>query len=152
MYDILNKLGIQYKEIEHSPVFTIQQAQFITNNITGSGCKNLFLTNKKGNYYLIILEESKRANIKKISELVNESHLSFASIRELKRILDLEPGGVTPLGIINDKDNLVTLIIDSELKDKLLLIHSNTNTKTISISYEDLIRIIKYENHKYKVM
>lgn len=149
LYDVLNKLNIEYKEIEHDPVFTIKQAQFIKNKIYGIGCKNLFLTNKKGNYYLIVLEENKKANIKKISKLTNESHLSFASIQELKEILKLEQGSVTPLGIINDKNNLVTVIVDSELEGKILLVHPNTNKKTLSISYNDLIIFIEYENHKY---
>ena len=64
------------------------------------------------------MEETKRANIKDIAKLVNESHLSFASEIELNNILKLKPGSVTPLGIINDKDNIVTLIIDNELKGK----------------------------------
>lgn len=152
LYEILNKLSIEYKEIEHEPVFTIEQAQFIKNNIAGIGCKNLFLTNSKGKYYLIILEETKKANIKEISKLVNESHLSFASKESLKEILNLEQGSVTPLGIIDDKNNSVVLVIDSELKDKILLVHPNMNTKTISISYDNLIKFIQYENHRYIIM
>lgn len=152
LYDILNKLSVEYKEIEHEPVFTIEQAQFIKNNIDGTGCKNLFLTNKKRSYYLVLLDESKKANIKEIAALVNESHLSFASMEELKEILNLDQGSVTPLGIVNDKNNLVVLIIDKALKDKILLVHPNTNKRTISISYNNLIRFIEYENHKYITM
>lgn len=152
LYDILNKLCIDYKEIEHEPVFTIEQAQFIKNNIDGIGCKNLFLTNKKGNYYLVLLDESKKANIKEIAKLVNGSHLSFAKTKELKEILNLDQGCVTPLGLVNDKNNLVVVIIDKELKDEILLVHPNTNKKTISISYSNLIKFIEYEKHKYIIM
>ena len=151
LYEILKQLNIQYKEIEHEPVYTVEQAQFIKNYIEGTGCKNLFLTNRKNQYYLVILEESKRLDIKKLAQLVNQSHLSFASSQRLKMILDLEPGSVTPLGIINDKDNLVTLLIDKELQNKNLLVHPNTNTKTLSISYDDLIKFIEYENHTWLI-
>ena len=116
IYDIFKQLNIEFKEKEHEPIFTIEQAQNIK-NINGTGCKNLFLTNRKKNYYLVLLEETKRANIKDIAKLVNESHLSFASEIELNNILKLKPGSVTPLGIINNKYNIVTLIIDNELKN-----------------------------------
>ena len=152
LYEVLDKLNIKYKEIEHEPVFTIEQAQFIKENIDGIGCKNLFLTNKKGNYYLIVLNENKKANIKEITKLLNESHLSFASVEELKEILNLKQGSVTPLGIINDKNNVVTIIIDNELSNKVLLVHPNINTKTLPISYDDLIKYIEYENHNYITM
>lgn len=152
LYEVLDKLNIKYKEIEHKPVFTVKQAQFIKGSIDGIGCKNLFLTNKKGNYYLVVLEENKNANIKEIKRLLKESHLSFASIEELKEILNLEQGSVTPLGIINDAFNKVMILIDNSLKDKTLLFHPNINTKTISISYNDLIKYIEYENHNYKIM
>lgn len=149
LYEILDKLGIKYNEIEHEPVFTVEQAKFITNNIAGTGCKNLFLTNKKGKYYLIVLEETKKANIKKISKLVKESHLSFADILDLKRVLQLGEGSVTPFGIINDLDNKVLLVIDKDLKHKQLLFHPNVNNKTISVTYDDLIKFIKFERHNY---
>lgn len=83
---------------------------------------------------------------------MNEIHLSFARREELKKILGLEPGSVSPLGIINDKKNLVTLMIEKELKNKTLLVHPNVNTKTMSIRFEDLIKFIEQEKHKYIIM
>lgn len=149
LYKILEELNIDYSEIEHEPIFTIEQAKNIKNNIFGIGCKNLFLTDKKGKYFLVILEENKKANIKELSKLLDVNHLSFAGIDELKNILNLEQGSVTPLGIIYDKKNIVTLIIDKELKNKKVLVHPNTNTKTLSINYSDLIKFIEYEKHNY---
>lgn len=152
LYEILDKLNIKYKEIEHEPVCTIEQAITVSNMIEGIGCKCLFLTDKRGSYYLVLLEETKKANIKELSKLVNVSHLSFASCDELSDILNLEQGSVTPLGIINDTDNLVTVIIDSELQGNYLLVHPNINTKTLSISYDDLIKFLEYEQHDYIIM
>ena len=79
------------------------------------------------------------------------AHLSFASIEELKNILNLEQGSVTPLGIINDEKNMVTIVIDKELQGKRLLVHPNTNKKTLSINYNDLIKFIEFEKHKYLI-
>ena len=152
LYKVFKKLNIEFKEIEHEAVFTIEQAQGIKNKIDGLGCKNLFLTDKNGKYILIILSEDKKANIKQIEKIVNTSHLSFAKETELKSILQLEQGSVTPFGILNDNDNKVMIVIDKDLKGKKLLFHPNVNTKTISISYDDLIKFIEFEKHNYKLI
>ena len=134
IYEILEKLNIKYKEIEHEAVFTVEQAKHLKNKIDGIGCKNLFLKDKNEKYFLLVLEDTKRANINKISKLLNAKHLSFASQDELKNILSLEQGSVTPLGIINDKDNKVVVLFDKNLEGKEILVHPNINTRTISIN------------------
>ena len=149
LYEILDKLNIKYEEVEHEAVFTAEQAQFIKVEIEGIGCKNLFLTDKKGKYFLVLMEDNKKANIKEIAKITGASHLSFASKDELEKILLLKQGSVTPLGIINDIENKVILVIEKELKDKKLLLHPNTNTKTIAINYKDLIKFIEFGKHKY---
>lgn len=149
LYDVFRKLNIEFEEIHHEPVFTVEQVKAIENKIDGTGCKNLFLTDKKGKYFLVILEDNKKANVKEISKIVNTSHLSFADISELKNILQLGEGSVTPFGIINDFDNKVLLVIDEDLKDKKLLFHPNVNNKTISVTYDDLIKFIDFEKHNY---
>lgn len=148
LYDVLNKLNISYEEVSHEKVMTVEEAKNIENMIEGIGSKSLFLKDKK-NYYLIILEENKRADIKELSNIIRCSKLSFASSERLKEVLDLEEGSVTPFGIINDIENKVTLLIDKDLINNKLLFHPNVNTKTMSITYDDLIKFIEYENHKY---
>lgn len=148
LYEILKELNIEYEEVSHEKVMTVEEAMKLENMIDGIGSKNLFLTDKK-NYYLIILEENKRANIKELANILECKKLSFASSERLKEVLDLEEGSVTPFGIINDKDNKVVLVIDKDLIGKKLLFHPNTNTKTMSINYDDLIKFIEYEKHKY---
>ena len=152
LYDVFKKLDIEFEEIEHEPLFTIEQAQLIKRYISVICCKNLLLTDKIGNYVLCILEENKRADIKQIGVLVGMPHLSFADVSELQMILKLEKGSVTPFGILNDTDNKVLLVIDKELKDKRLLFHPNINTKTISVTYDNLIKFIKYEEHNYVLL
>lgn len=149
LYDIFEQLNIDFQEIEHEPVFTVEQAQEMKNKIDGTGCKNLFLTDKKGKYVLALLDENKRANIRQIEKIAHTSHLSFANSSKLKNILQLEQGSVTPLGVVNDKENQVLLVIDSDLKDKKLLLHPNTNTKTVSMAYDDLIKFIEHEKHTF---
>lgn len=147
---ILNELNIKYEEITHEPLYTVQDAKIIKGKIKGLGCKNLFLKDKK-HYYLLILREDKRANLKELADFLNTKHLTFATIFELKSILNLEKGSVTPFGILYDTKNLVTILLDSSLKEKTLLFHPIVNTKTISINYNDLIRWIEYFQHNYFV-
>ena len=98
---ILNELNIKYEEITHEPLYTVQDAKIIKGKIKGLGCKNLFLKDKK-HYYLLILREDKRANLKELANFLNTKHLTFATIFELKSILNLEKGSVTPFGILYD--------------------------------------------------
>ena len=150
IYTTLNKLNINYEEVNHKSVCTVQEAinLGISKMITGIECKNLFVKSKN-NYYLILVKSSKRVNLKELSKLINETRLSFATIEELKEILNLDIGSVTPLSIINDKDNKVTLLLDKELKNEKVLVHSNINTRTLSLYYNDLLKFIEYMNHKY---
>ena len=152
IYTILNKLNINYEEVNHKSVCTVQEAinLGISKMITGIECKNLFVKSKN-NYYLILVKSSKRVNLKELSKLINETRLSFATIEELKEILNLDIGSVTPLSIINDKDNKVTLILDKELKNEKVLVHSNINKRTLSLYYNDLLKFIEYINHKYYI-
>lgn len=149
LYEVLKSLNISYDEIEHEAVFTVNEANSLKEKIEGIGCKNLFLTDKKGNYFLYLLIDEKRANLKDLAIKLNVLKLTFANDEELKSLLGLTKGSVTPLGIINDKENKIVLVIDKDLIDKKILVHPNVNTKTMSISYEDLIRFIEFNKNKY---
>ncbi len=152
IYEILDELKISYEEISHKAVFKVDEANAIEEQINGLGCKNLFLTNKKGKYYIYVLEDSKQANLKELQTFLNEKRLSFGKEEELNEILNLTKGSVTPLSIINDKDNLVTVLLDKDLIDKRILAHPNVNNKTMSLEYKDLIKIIEYTNHNYIII
>ena len=151
VYNILKNLNINYEVMSHKPVYTSEEAIFITNKMGGIGVKNLFLKSKH-NYYLVLIPENKRANIKYIESQILDGHLSFANDDNLKQILNLTPGSVTPFGIINDKENKVIIVIDEELINKKVLFHPNINTKTIKINYLDLIKFIEEYKHKYVVL
>lgn len=152
LFEILNKLEIKYELLEHEAVYTVDEAKELDNMLEGIGCKNLFLTNKKGKYFLVMIHEDKRANIKEIESLVDCKHLSFGKEEDLKEVLGLEAGSCTPLGIINDKDNKVVLVFDKDLVDKKILCHPNRNTATLALEFSDLIKFICYLEHKYLYM
>ncbi len=150
LYEELKKLDIDYEKVEHKAIYSYEDAikENIASKIEGIECKNLFVKSKT-KYYLIFIEATKKADLKELARLLKDTRLGFASEEELERILHLKMGSVTPLGIINDRDNLVTILIDKELVGKKVLLHPNINTKTISITLEDLIKFIESKNHCY---
>ncbi len=151
IYHILNELNINYEEIEHKAVYTVEEANSLKDRIKGTGCKNLFLTDKKNNYFLYLLRDDKKADLKELSNFLNVKRLTFGNDDDLNNLLGLTKGSVTPLGIINDKDKKVRVVIDKVLVGEVILVHPNVNTKTIAITYEDLIKFIKYIGNEYEL-
>jgi Ala-tRNA(Pro) deacylase len=146
VYEILDKLGISFDRHEHPPVYTVEQAQEHWVGIEGAHCKNLFLRNKKGNrHYLVILEHSKNADLRKLTAKLGEDRLSFGSPERLKRLLGLEPGAVSPFGLINDSLKEVVVIIDQDLKRAgRVNFHPNINTVTVGISASDFEKFLAW--------
>jgi Ala-tRNA(Pro) deacylase len=146
VYEILNKLNISYARYEHPPVFTVEQAKKHWKNITGAHCKNLFLRNKKGNrHYLVILEHSKKADLKILAKHLNEDKLSFASEERLMRYLGLSAGAVSPFGLLNDSKKEVKVVIDQDLKKvERINFHPNVNTATVGISFKDFEKFLAW--------
>ena len=147
--EVLEDLNIEYKMQEHKPAYTVDDLKDVFFNMEGIGCKNLFLKDAKKNLFLYTLPEDKRADLKTLPEKINSKRLSFANENDLQTYLGLTPGSVTPLGIISDKEQKVTVVLDKELKNNKVLIHPNRNTATISIKYDDLIKFIKHCGNKY---
>ena len=155
VYNVLEQLSVPYTIHEHPPVFTVAEAEKYWGDIQGAHCKNLFLRNKKGkNHYLVILEHSKRMDLKSLERRLNEDRLSFASEDRLERYLGLSSGAVSPFGLINDHDKNVRVILDEDLrKEELINFHPNVNTSTITIAFEDFMTFLvwcKTEVHTMK--
>lgn len=150
IFEFLNALGINFQILEHEAVYTVEQSRQlrIFEKLDGTACKNLFLRNKRGEFFLLTLPAEKRADLKAVAKNLNLPRLSFASEDELFALMNLHTGAVTPLGIINDTDKKIRLIIDAELKGKKLLLHPNTNTATISLAFDDLTKIIRHTEHE----
>ena len=146
VYEILEKQGIAYIRYEHPPVYTIEQAELYWAGISGAHCKNLFLRNKKGNHhYLVVLLGSKKADLRRLERQLGEDRLSFGSAERLKQYLGLEPGAVSPFGLINDAGKVARVIIDEDLKtyDRVNF-HPNVNTATISFSLADFEKFLAF--------
>ena len=140
----LDELNIHYKLIDHPDVYTIDAMDELHLNTNGHIVKHLFLKNSNGKkHYLVVLKGNKKANLKSIKSQINSTALSFASEERLEKHLGLSKGSVTPLGIINDEEHLVNIVLDEDLKkEEIIGVHPNVNTSTVFISYNDLIKFI----------
>lgn len=139
----LNQLDIPFTEYRHPAVFTVEEAEKHDRG-QGVDSKNLFLRNKKGTqHYLVILEGSKRLDLKKLAGLVNESDVSFASPERLMKYLILTPGSVSPFGLLNNTESEVNVIIDNDLlRHEWQGFHPNDNTATFVISTTDFKKFL----------
>ncbi len=146
LYDTLEELDISYTRYEHPPVYTVEEAKEYWQVIEGAHSKNLFLRNNKGNrHYLVVLEQSKKADIKDLSAKLVAGKLSFASERRLNEHLGLETGAVSPFGLINDQKKTVTVALDRDLQKKEVVnFHPNVNTATISLSFADFEKFLRH--------
>lgn len=144
----LDELGINYELIKHSPVYTIEDMENLDVSIFKGAeiCKNLFLRDQKGKrHFLVLLCGNKKANLQKVQEQAYSTRLSFASNERLEKYLGLKPGCVSPMGLINDKEKNVEVLIDKDLRNKEnISFHPNTNEASILISYDSLKDFLEY--------
>lgn len=142
-YRYLSEHGIKFEKTEHEAVFSMSEVGDVELPYPDRDAKNLFVRDdKKKNYCLITVMGNKRVNLKEFRKVHGLRPLSFASAEELMEILGLTPGSVTPLGLINDKENRVKLYIDSAFKGGLIGIHPNDNTATVWLDAGDLAALI----------
>ena len=142
--DILDGLGIAYVRHEHPPVFTVEDVDKYWTGLRGTHCKNLFLRNKKGNrHYLVIAPTSRAVDLRGLNHTLHEDRLSFGSPERLMKSLGLEPGSVSPFGLINDTAKEVRVVVDADLRSSSFLgFHPNTNTATLDISFADFEKFL----------
>ena len=152
----LKELGIQYELIEHKAVFNMEEMDALGKDFFKGAtiCKNLFLRDQKGKrHFLVTMKEEKQANLAEIAKSCLATKLSFASEERLKKYLNLTPGAVTPLAIINDEQKAVEVILDKDLfKVEKIGVHPGVNTATVIISPADLEKYIKANGNKLKMM
>lgn len=144
VYDRLSELGISWTRHEHPPVFTVEEAREHWASIPATHCKNLFVRNKKGTaHYLVILEQSKRADLERLASQLGEGRLSFASPERLHAHLGLTPGAVSPFGLIHHGARGVRVVLDADLRQAArVAFHPNTNSATIVLSAADFDRFL----------
>jgi Ala-tRNA(Pro) deacylase len=142
--DLLKRLGIGFKIVEHTAVFTVDDLAALDLADFESVAKNLFVRDdKKRNYYLIVVRHEKSVDLKAVSEKIGSRKLSFASENDLTSILGLQTGAVSPFGVLNDKENRVNVIFDKAFDGALIGVHPNENTATVFLETADLAAAIK---------
>ena len=141
-YDLLDSLGIEYERTDHEHADTMEACNEIDAILGVVICKNLFLCNRqKTAFYLLMMPGGKKFKTKELSSQINSARLSFAEPEDMLKYLDIEPGSVSIMGLMNDKDHVVQLLIDEDvLKDKYLGCHPCVNTSSLKIRTEDVIK------------
>lgn len=149
-YDFLDSLGIEYYRVDHEAAMTMEACEEIDAAMGTRMCKNLFLCNRQETeFYLLMIPGDKVFKTKDISAQIGSARLSFAKGEYMEELLDITPGSLTVLGLINDKERRVRLLIDEDvLKDEYIGVHPCVNTSSIKIKTEDIAeRIIPATQH-----
>ena len=149
--EYLNSMGIQFKIVEHEPAYTTEEADKYIEGYDGVRTKTMFICNKKKtNYYMIIMDDSKRLDMNKFKEIVSEKQMKMASEESLKEKLGIKPGMVSPFGLLNNDEKDVKIYMDKEIiTEEIMTFHPNDNTKTLFITTKDLFKYL--ENIGYKL-
>lgn len=154
LFDYLESLGIQTHTVKHPPLFTVADAQALRGEISGAHTKNLFLKDKKDNFFLLTVEEDAKVDLKVIHHQIGAaSRVSFGSPVALLELLGLTPGAVSAFGLINDADGRVRFFLDSRLADAdVVNAHPLTNEATTTIASADLRRFAEATGHPVNVL
>ncbi len=152
LYSLLEELAISCEYHEHPPLATINEAIIHWKDYNSGRCKNIFFRNHKGDrHYLVILEHLAKLDIHDLEKRLRQGKLTFASDKRMKKYLGLEPGSVSPFGLINDSEKNVYLFIDEKLNDfDRLAFHPNVNTATLVILKTDFIKFLDNTGNGYE--
>ena len=147
----LDELRISYKQFEHPPLFTVNDAKDHQDQMKGMHVKNLFLRDKKKRNFLLVAEQDTEINLKTLHEKFESDRLSFGSQDRLWQFLGVRPGAVSPLALINDKSNEVTLVFEDKLQaDNTIYFHPLVNDITLGVKLPHLVSFFTFTNHKTK--
>ena len=151
VYDFLDSLGISYQRVDHEALMTIEACRDVDQILNAAICKNLFLCNRQEtSFYLLLLPGDKKFKTKEVSSQLGVARLSFANETYMEKFLDITPGSVSILGLMNDKENHVQLLIDEDLlTEPYIGCHPCINTSSLKIAMKDMMeKIIPAMNHK----
>lgn len=152
-YHLLDQLHIPYQRLDHDAIPTIEACRDVDKMLGIDICKNLFLTNaQKTKFYLLLMPGTKKFRTKDLSKQIGSSRLSFAEPEYMERFLDITPGSVSILGLMNDTQNKVQLIIDRHVIDGHPYIgcHPCINTSSLRIKTSDILeRFLPAIHHSY---
>ena len=149
---LLNDKSIHYKKYDHEPLYSVEDSKNKRGEIRGSHTKNLFLKNKKNNFFLFSCDENAKVDLKQFSKSIDAKNLSFANAEYLEQFLGIKPGSVSPFALLNDKDNVVKFYLDEKLfNSEIINFHPLINTTTISIETSEFINFLLENNKKIHI-
>ena len=154
-YDLLDKLHVSYQRIDHEAAETMEICAEIDKVLEATICKNLFLCNRqKTNFYLLMMPGDKTFKTKELSKQIGSARLSFSSPEDMERYLDITPGSVSIMGLMNDTENVVQLLVDEDvLKGEYVGCHPCINTSSIRIKTADLFgTVLEAMHHTMRVV
>lgn len=155
-YDLLDSLGIEYERVDHEEANTMEACLAIDEVLAPAViCKNLFLCNaQKTKFYLLMIREDKKFLTKDISKQINSARLSFGPAEYMEQFLDITPGSVSVLGLMNDKENNVALLVDEDvLKAEYFGCHPCINTSSLRLKTADVFeKFLEAVHHEYTVV
>lgn len=154
-YDLLDSLSIPYSRLDHDATATIEICEGVDQLLGIHICKNLFLCNaQKTNFYLLLMPGRKKFKTKNLSKQIQSARLSFGDDAHMEEFLGLAPGSVSVLGLANDTENRVRLLIDADvLKDEYMGCHPCANTSSLKIKTADILeKFLPAVHHEYSVV
>ena len=155
VYDLLDQLGVEYQRIDHEAAMTMEACAAIDEVLDATICKNLLLCNRQCTvFYLLLLPGDKPFKTSILSKQIGSSRLSFAGAEYMERFLDITPGSLSILGLMNDKEMQVQLLIDEDvLKGEFIGCHPCINTSSLRLKTADLMqKIIPAMGHRPKIV
>ena len=150
VYDYLDSLGIEYYRVDHDSIFGDQECEALERVLDNVICKNIFLCNRqKTSYYMLVMPAHKRFKTSLVSHLLNSSRLSFGTPEDMLRLLDVTPGSVSIMALMNDVENKVQLVIDDELlSHEDFGCHPCMNTSSLRLKRTDVFdKFLPSVNH-----
>jgi Ala-tRNA(Pro) deacylase len=144
VYDLLDELKVDYSRVDHEPAMTMEACLEIDKTLGAPTCKNLLLCNRQmTDFYLLLIPGDKVFKTKDLSAQLGVSRLSFSPGEYMEKFLDITPGSLSVMGLMNDKDMRVRLVIDEDvLKSEYIGFHPCINTTTVRVTVEELCKII----------
>jgi Ala-tRNA(Pro) deacylase len=152
LFAFLDRLGIAHQTVRHPPLFTVEQSQALRGTIAGGHTKNLFLRDKGNRVFLVVAPEDAHLDLKTLHHRLGAGRFSFGSADLMRELLGVEPGAVTPFGVMNDTALRVNVVLDAGMmRNAVLNYHPLANTMTTSIAREDLIKFLEATGHTPRI-
>ena len=144
LFAFLDQLGIRHQTVSHPPLFTVEDGRAWRHKISGLHCKSLFLKNKKGQVWLIVMPGDKRAGLTQLEKRLDAGRLSFGKPELLEKVLGIMPGAVTPFALLNDMARRVTVVLDMDMmQSETVNFHPLRNDASTTLRAADLLIFIK---------